>query len=170
MSSKKFSKIISFNLLFLMLAVFPVSFQAQEEKIMAYQQETLQQFEEEPLFVVQGNTLKALSNPEEPIPEYEVKRKIWVVMTAYSSSVWETQGDPFITASGTRVHWGTVAANFLPFGTKIKIPSVFGDQIFTVEDRMNPRKKIHIDIWYPNRAQALNFGVKQGYIEVLEEK
>jgi 3D (Asp-Asp-Asp) domain-containing protein len=152
-----------------MLAIFPMSFQGQEEKIMAYQQETIQKVEEESLFIVQKNTLKGVSNPKEPVPEYRVKERIWVIMTAYSSSVWETQGDPFITASGTRVHWGTVAANFLPFGTKIRIPTVFGDQIFTVEDRMNPRKKIQIDIWHPSRIEALRFGVKEGYIEILEE-
>jgi 3D (Asp-Asp-Asp) domain-containing protein len=157
-------------LLVCLLMVLPLDFQGREDKIMAYQQETISKFEEDPIVAVQNNSLKGTSQSN---AEYEIKEEIFVLMTAYSSSIWETdnevENDPFITASGSWVHWGTVAANFLPFGTKIRIPFVYGDEVFEIKDRMNARKKIQIDIWQPSREQALDFGVKMGYIEILEE-
>lgn len=96
-------------------------------------------------------------------------QKINVVITAYSSTVWETDDTPYITASGTYVRDGIVANNLLPLGTKIKIPEIFGDKIFVVEDRMNSRKSYyHIDIWFPSYQEALNFGAKRTYIEILK--
>jgi 3D (Asp-Asp-Asp) domain-containing protein len=93
-----------------------------------------------------------------------------VVVTAYSSSPWETDGDPFLTAAGTQVRDGIVANNYLSFGTKIRIPELFGDKIFVVEDRMSWMKSnYHIDVWFPSYEEALNFGAKWTYIEVLEE-
>ncbi|MBD3252034.1 hypothetical protein GF380_06350, partial [Candidatus Uhrbacteria bacterium] len=58
----------------------------------------------------------------------------YVPMTAYTSRPEETDDTPFITADGSHVRDGIVAANFLPFGTKVRIPSLFGDQIFEVHD------------------------------------
>jgi 3D (Asp-Asp-Asp) domain-containing protein len=99
-----------------------------------------------------------------------VARKIKMIITGYSSTVWETQGNPFITASGKRVRDGIIANNLLPFGTKVKIPSLFGDKVFVVEDRMNSKKGYyHADIWFPSREQALKFGAKIAEVEVLEE-
>lgn len=93
---------------------------------------------------------------------------IEVVITGYSSTPEETDEDPFITASGDWVHDGIVAANFLPFGTEIRIPEIYGDKIFVIEDRMHPRKKQQIDIWFPSKQEALEFGAHYSYIEVLE--
>ena len=45
---------------------------------------------------------------------------VWV--TAYSSDPKQTDNSPFITASNRRVRDGIIAANFLPFGTEVKIP------------------------------------------------
>ena len=101
--------------------------------------------------------------------QYIVGTRMVVPMTAYSSTVDQTDDSPFITASGTHVHWGTVAANFLPFGTKIKIPSMYGDQVFIVEDRMNKRYWHKVDIWMPTRQEALQFGIRSLEIEILEE-
>src|SRR5579864_3310915 len=80
-------------------------------------------------------------------------------ITAYSSSPDETDDTPFITANGTHVHDGIVATNILPFGTKVMMPALFGDKIFTVEDRMNRRIKNTMDIWMPSKRAALVFGV-----------
>ena len=91
-------------------------------------------------------------------------KTVKVTITAYSSTVDQCDGDPFITANGTHVRDGIVAANFLPFGTKVKIPELYGEKIFTVEDRMNARYYYKIDIWMPTREQAKQFGVK--YVEV----
>lgn len=82
--------------------------------------------------------------------------KVWI--TAYSSSPDETDDTPNTTASQTRVRDGIVAANFLPFGTLIKIPEFFGDKIFVVEDRLHRRKKWVVDIWMPSKEEALEFG------------
>src|SRR3989344_1966573 len=66
-------------------------------------------------------------------------REMLVAASAYSSTPDQTDDSPFITAWNTRVRDGIIAANFLPFGTKIKIPDAYGDKIFIVEDRMNRR-------------------------------
>lgn len=91
-----------------------------------------------------------------------------IPITAYSSTPDQTYGDPFITASGTRVRDGVVAANFLPIGTKVRMPNLFGDKVFVVEDRMSSRYRKHLDVWMPSRQQAKTFGVKMAYIEVVD--
>lgn len=94
---------------------------------------------------------------------YEMK----VPITAYSSTPDQTDDTPFITASGTHVRWGIVAANFLPIGTLVRMPEHYGDQIFVVEDRMNARYNVRMDIWMATREEALTWGLKQVTIEVL---
>lgn len=96
----------------------------------------------------------------------EAPRRITVDITAYSSTPDQTFGDPFITANGTRVKEGIVAANFLPFGTKIKIPSLYGDKVFSVEDRMNQRYYYRLDIWMETREEAKIFGIKHVEVEI----
>jgi 3D (Asp-Asp-Asp) domain-containing protein len=97
-------------------------------------------------------------------------RKIRVVLTAYSSTVAQTDDTPFITANGTYVHDGVVANNGLPFGTEIRIPELYGDKVFSVEDRMHWRLgDYQFDIWFPTYEQAKNFGVRYAYVEVLEK-
>ena len=100
--------------------------------------------------------------------EYEVNRIHSTTITAYSSTVDQTDSDPFITASGSWVKDGIVAANFLPFNTKIRIPEYFGDRVFVVKDRMNRRFYNRVDIWFPSRGQAINFGITYTEIEILE--
>ena len=99
----------------------------------------------------------------------EVVKTIKMVITAYSSTPDQTDNTPFITASGDHVEDGIVANNMLPFGTKVRIPEIYGDKIFTVEDRMHQRKgRYQIDIWFPEHSQAKEFGAKLADIEVLE--
>ena len=114
---------------------------------------------------IQGNSFLSLSNPQDPITIKKVK----VVVTAYSSTIWQTDDTPFITASGASVEDGIVANNLFPFGTEIRIPELYGDKIFVIEDRMNQRKGYyHVDIWFPEYEQAKEFGSKTTYIEVFE--
>ncbi len=95
-------------------------------------------------------------------------RTVAATLTAYSSQVGETDDTPFITATGTKVRPGVVAANWLPFGSKIRIPELFGDQVFTVEDRMNSRNGKHkVDIWFSSTDEALRFGTVRAQIEIL---
>lgn len=91
-----------------------------------------------------------------------------VVVTAYSSTVDQTDSTPFINAAGKRVRFGTVACNFLPLGTKIRFIRFYPDQIFIVEDRMNRRFSNRIDIWFPTRTQAKNFGKKKLKYQVIK--
>ncbi len=101
-----------------------------------------------------------------PKAEETVKtRKMWV--TAYSSTPDQTDDTPFQTANGTEVHDGIVATNMLPFHTKVMIPRLFGNKVFTVEDRMHPRKKNFIDIWVPTREAAMDIGINQLDVVVL---
>lgn len=87
-------------------------------------------------------------------------------LTAYSSSPDETDDTPDITASGTKTRPGVVAANFLPFGTKVRIPGLFGEQVFTVEDRMHSRFQDRLDIWFPTKEEAKRFGLQFTEVEI----
>ena len=117
------------------------------------------------LATIQGNTLLPASNPLEPVRIKKVK----MVITGYSSTTWQTDDTPFITASGKIVEEGIVANNMLPFGTEIRIPELYGDKIFVVEDRMHPRKNgYQLDIWFPEYKQAKNFGAVTTYVEIME--
>ena len=124
--------------------------------------------------VYQGNSLS--SNSAHYLPKGTVGSLIGeehqtyrVAVTAYSSSPYETDSSPYITASGDWVQDGIVAANFLSFGTELKIPELFGDKIFIVQDRMHYRKRYQVDIWFPSRSEALEFGAHYTYIELVEE-
>ena len=90
------------------------------------------------------------------------------VITAYTSTPDQTDGDPFTTASGKKVEIGTIAANGVPFGTVIKIPEIFGEQRFVVTDRMNSRYKFgRFDVWLPSdRDEAIRFGAKRATVEI----
>lgn len=117
------------------------------------------------LSAISQNSLMAVSGPADPIKIKKVK----VVITGYSSTTWQTDDSPFITASGKFVEDGIVANNMLPFGTFVKIPEIYGDKIFIVEDRMNSKKgNYHVDVWFEDYYQAKEFGAKTTYIEVLE--
>ena len=95
------------------------------------------------------------------------RKVVWVTATGYSSTKNQTDSTPFITASGTHVRDGVIAANFLPIGTVIKIPEVFGNKTFVVEDRMNQRYQNRIDVWFPEIESAREFGLKKVKIEIV---
>ncbi|MBI2446860.1 MAG: 3D domain-containing protein [Parcubacteria group bacterium] len=96
------------------------------------------------------------------------QKTIKTVLTAYSSTPDQTDDTPFITASNTTVRDGVVAANFLAFGTKVQIPEIFGDKVFTVEDRMAKKHNDKIDIWFPERHLAKKFGVQEAEVIILD--
>lgn len=95
-------------------------------------------------------------------------RVVNMVLTAYSSTPGQTDEDPFTAASGKRVYDGMVAVNGLPFGTKIKIPALYGEKVFTVDDRMNARYGItRMDIWMNAPIKQVRaFGVKRAVVEI----
>jgi len=102
----------------------------------------------------------------------KVVRESTHTMTAYNSEAGQTDDSPCITANGFNVckHGieDTIAANFLPMGTKVKIPELYGDRVFVVRDRMNKKHPNRVDVWMKNRSDALKFGVKVAKIQVIE--
>jgi len=91
--------------------------------------------------------------------------EIEVLATAYTSSRKECDDTPFITASNKRVRWGVIAMDKVPFGTKVYIP--FFKKVFVVEDRGRAIRGSRIDIWMPNRNDAIKFGKKRLIVYVL---
>lgn len=96
----------------------------------------------------------------------------YYTLTAYSSEYSQCDDSPCITANGFDLcqhgQEDSVAANFLPFGTKIRIPDLFGDKVFIVRDRMNTRYQNRIDIWMTSTIKAKKFGIKIARVEILE--
>jgi 3D (Asp-Asp-Asp) domain-containing protein len=112
----------------------------------------------------------AMQNETAPHGRLPHARRRWTIripITAYSSEVGQTDSTPFITASGSRVRDGIVAANFLPIGTRVRIPEIYGKKEFVVEDRMNARYHHKMDIWMEQTPDARQFGLKYAEIEVL---
>lgn len=120
-------------------------------------------------YIDEKKSIEELSKKEAIKPEIiKVNYSKYIIVTAYSSTVDQCDSTPFITANGTRVYDGIIAANFLRFGTKIRFPEYSGDKIYTVEDRMHKRFSNRADIWMKTRTQALQFGKRRIKIEVLE--
>ena len=120
-----------------------------------------------PYSVVQGTAVLASGMPGGTPAATFSEAEQQVTVTAYSSTPEETDDTPFITASGTHVREGVVAANFLPLGTTIKIPELYGDRLFVVEDRMHERNSDKVDIWMPTKAEAKQFGRQTARIVVI---
>lgn len=120
-----------------------------------------------------GETVQAVEVSETE-PSYllragdkQPKKVIYVTVTAYSSTPDQTDDSPFVTANGTWVHSGTLAANFLSFGTKVRLPDYSGDKVYVVEDRMNQRYTYRADIWMETREAAKQFGVRTLKMEIF---
>ncbi len=123
-----------------------------------------------------GQTLQAdapdrgLVVPTELTGELTVRpeRIMKVTITSYNSVPGQTDDSPFITADGSHVRDGIIAANFLKFGTKVRIPELFGDKVFEVHDRMNKRFSDRVDIWMADVPASKQFGIRHNVtIEVL---
>jgi 3D (Asp-Asp-Asp) domain-containing protein len=140
--------------------VSPIEIAVQESQMLDEALEEAQNFLNGPP-LVEGAMVQASLNPQHP------PKTMWIVVTAYSSTPDQTDGDPFITASGKRVRDGIIAANFLPMYTKVRFPDIYGNKVFVVEDRMNRRYYYRADIWMETRAQAKHFGLRNIRIEIL---
>lgn len=82
-------------------------------------------------------------------------KEIEILVTGYSSTVDQCDGDPFTTASGTTVHLGTMACPpEYSFGTTLEIDG----KIFVCEDRGGKIKNNHFDRWFETRGEALAWG------------
>ncbi len=119
---------------------------------------------------IENNSLIATNQADFSREVGVVKQQLRVIVTAYSSTPEETDSSPFITAAGTTVREGIIANNLLPFGTIVRLPEIYGDRLFVVEDRMNRQKSTrHFDIWFPSSQEALNFGViRNTRLEIIQ--
>lgn len=104
---------------------------------------------------------------EPPAPrELAPIRTIDAIVTGYSSDVAQTDDTPNITASGSRVHDGSIACpTYLSFGTQVRI---YG-KTYVCDDRMAAkyRSKPYFDVWFPSTEAAIHFGRVRAEVEVL---
>lgn len=95
----------------------------------------------------------------------------YVDCTAYTASEDETDSDPTITASMTKVRPGIIAVSRdlfdqgFVFGKKVYIE---GLGIYTVMDLMNKKYINRIDVFLGNKKEAFSFGAKKVKISLLE--
>ncbi|KAA0206706.1 hypothetical protein EDM68_01220 [Candidatus Uhrbacteria bacterium] len=125
------------------------------------------------VFAIRADTGAIVNADEAVATEKEARptalKTIYMDSTSYTSRPQETDADPFVTADGSDVRDGIVATNVLPFGTKVRLPTVFGDRIFTVHDRMNARYSYRIDVWSNDLTKAKQYGVKRRIpVEVVD--
>lgn len=121
----------------------------------------------EPQSAISGQTLMAIAPAPVTSANKVIRYRMTLQISAYNSEVGQTDDSPFITANGSYVHDGIVATNILPFGTRVKIPALFGEKVFTVTDRMNKRYQNHMDVWMEHKADALRFGRRSAVVEVI---
>lgn len=120
--------------------------------------------------------------------ERDPLRSMYVIVTSYSSDPYQTDSSPCYPAMNYDLcTWAekgvvnTVAANFLPLGTQVKFPELYGDKVFVVRDRMNARYNgtNKVDIYSAvldetgkldptaSREAAKNFGLKHLKMEIF---
>jgi len=134
--------------------------------LQALADETKNESRQNDLQIVGQAVLLPVSAP----PIGDVAKTMTVILTGYSSTEDQTDSTPFTTASNKQVRDGIIANNFLSFGTKVRIPEVFGDKVFEVDDRMNRRKgNDHFDVWFSTTEEAIHFGAQTAMIEVLAD-
>lgn len=111
----------------------------------------------------------------EPEIKIEVKKKLWVTATAYSSTPWQTDNTPCITSTGYNVcnkNKNIIAVSrdlvrSLGYHRQVRLPSLYGSEIFYIEDTMNARFINRIDVHHDSIEDARDFGVKRIEIEVI---
>lgn len=94
------------------------------------------------------------------IPEGSHPALVYATITAYTSSIDETDEDPWTTASGSRPGPGTIACPAKwDFGTIVEIEGV----LYRCEDRMNSRYRgtERYDVWLESKEEALEWGKKE---------
>ena len=100
---------------------------------------------------------------------YTYNKTMKVKATAYTHT---DKGCDKITATGTTVHWGTVAVDpkLIPYGTKMFIVSNDGKFVYglsAAEDCGGSIKGNRIDLYMPTTSQCFSFGVRNCTIYFL---
>ena len=96
-----------------------------------------------------------------------------VTVTAYSPTEEECDSDPYITAYQKPVREGTIAISRdleSEFGWRLgdKV-HIAGLGVFEVWDRMHPRWKKRVDIFFLDTDKAVSFGIKQTQMIKMEK-
>lgn len=126
-------------------------------------------------FILPQHSLAYIFPEWKNLPEANNKKPVEIIeiyATAYNSLSWQTDSEPCITASGMNICErdieDVVVTNYsyLPFGSKIKMPELFGDREFLVEDRMNERYTQTLDIWMKDYFDAKEFGRQKIKVEI----
>ncbi|MDP2934695.1 MAG: hypothetical protein Q8N59_02955 [bacterium] len=120
-----------------------------------------------PVYVVDSQPIDLDAYLREYFINKVPNKTMYVTVTAYSSTKDQTDGNPYLTAIGTQVRDGIVAANFLPIGTVVRFPDKFGEKIFVVEDRMHEKYGLQVDIWISNQDEAKEFGIQYLKMEIF---
>jgi 3D (Asp-Asp-Asp) domain-containing protein len=107
-----------------------------------------------------------------PVAENREYQTIYVTVTAYSSDRRQTDNTPCLTANDFDLcannQENIVAANFLPFGAKVKFPDLDSDRVYFVQDRMHSRFSDRVDIWMKSKEKAKKFGIKTLRLQIYE--
>ncbi len=96
-------------------------------------------------------------------------------VTAYCSCIKCCDKDPSdkwygITAIGVKARWGTIAVDkkVIKLGSALVVEG-FPCTVFRAEDVGGAIRGKHIDIWFPNHKDALEFGVQKRDVYCVEE-
>jgi 3D (Asp-Asp-Asp) domain-containing protein len=132
--------------------------------------------------------VKPAAKPSVTVRPKPTGRSLVVRSTAYNSMPGQTDASPFKTATGARTRFGIVALSrdllrSIPYGSKIvledmgswsngsgrgKYNAMLSKMIFVVEDTMHPRKKGTVDVWFPARRQAIQWGARKLRIRIVQ--
>lgn len=110
-------------------------------------------------------------------PDSKLHRFIRVHATGYTSCPTETNCMPHITAANTLTAPGTIALSrdllrtFTPdapfdFGDKVLIPGV---GVFEVWDTMNDRWRRRADIWFREKEDAREWGLREVFLTLVTD-
>ena len=102
---------------------------------------------------------------------YEILQPIQVKATAYDACIACTGKTDGITKTGTLAqvnHTIAVDPKIIALGTQVYIPGL--GKIYTAEDTGGVIKGNRIDIFMSNHEEAINFGVQELTIYILEKE
>ena len=119
-------------------------------------------------YSLEGEPITYVAPKVEAAEVADIHKVVSATITAYTSSVDETDDTPFITASGARTGHGVIACPpKYDFGTKI----VINNKEYVCEDRMNPRyhDEERFDIWVETKDEAFDWGVRELDVKVLAQ-
>jgi 3D (Asp-Asp-Asp) domain-containing protein len=88
-------------------------------------------------------------------------------MTAYTNQQPSGGAHGSMTRSGTPVRWGVVAVDpqVIPLGTRLAIEGLEG--VFVAEDTGGGVKGNHVDVFFPDYASAVRFGVQYRTVTIV---